>query len=326
MINEHDEEQASLYVLGALEPEEARAFEARLASDEELREHVRDLFDTVGELAHAAPHRALPAHLESRVMADIDAKADNKVTHFPRSRTAWIPWAIAASLALACAVAFSQRQQLAKQLSQARAEAEDARAAAADSQARIAAVVADRDRAEQQVVELREREADARAQMVTLAAARDESAKKLAQMEARQERTEQDKADEQRQRDRVVESPEPNELDPATNIQVATLTSKFSNAPEASAVLAWDSEKQRGVLNTNKVPPSAADRDYQLWIIDSRFADPISAGVFRVEKSGSTRYVFKPAIRIEMPSAFAVSIERKGGVAKAEGPIVLAGK
>jgi anti-sigma-K factor RskA len=327
MIDEQLEEQAALYVLGALEPEETHAFEARLASDEELREHVRTLLETTAALAHAAPVRALPPELEWRVMGDIRSQPADKVTNFPvRRPTAWIPWAIAACLAIACAVVFSQRQQLATRVAQAKAEAEAARAETAASQSRIAALASERDRAEQEVVELRQREADARAQMATLAATRDETAQKLAQMEARQERAEREAAEERRQRDRVVESQQPNELDSATDIQVATLTSKFSNAPEASAVLAWDSERQRGVLNTNKVPPTGPDRDYQLWIVDSRFADPIDAGVFRVEKSGSTRYVFKPKIRVEMPSAFAVSVERRGGVAKAEGPIVLAGK
>jgi anti-sigma-K factor RskA len=144
--------------------------------------------------------------------------------------------------------------------------------------------------------------------MVTLAAARDETAKKLAQAEERAER----EANETR--------------DALTQMQVATLTSKLSNAPEATAAIVWDPELQRGVLNTANVPPNAADRDYQLWIVDPRYRQPVDAGVFSVEKTGSTRYVFKPKSPITSASAFAISLERKGGVPKAEGPIVLAGK
>ncbi|HSH38057.1 MAG TPA: anti-sigma factor [Chthoniobacterales bacterium] len=317
MIDEQLQEQASLYVLGTLDPEEARAFEAQLDGNDELRRHVDELSETIAQLAHTVPPRAPSANLEARILAEIRETKTASVQSV--SRAAWIPWAIAASLAIACAIAFADRQQLAKQLATVQKENADTDAQLAasarevtEAQTQVARLAAQKERAEQQVVELQQREADARAQMATLAAARDESEQKLAQVEAR--------------RERVAESQEGNEPDLAANIQVATLSSKFSNAPEASAVLAWDSERQRGVLNTNKVPPSAADRDYQLWIVDARFANPIDAGVFRVEKSGSTRYVFKPKIRVELPSAFAVSVERRGGVPKAEGPIVLAGK
>ena len=184
MIDEHHEEQASLYVLGVLGPEETHALETRLATDDELREHVRSLLETTAALAHAAPLRALPPQLESRVMADIRPATADKVTNFPLPRAAWIPWAVAASLAIACVVAFSQRQRLSDQLAAAQAEIGAARDAAAGAESRAAAAQAqlanlakDKDRAEEQLVELQRREADARTQMTTLAAARDEALK-----------------------------------------------------------------------------------------------------------------------------------------------------
>ena len=337
MIDEQLQEQASLYVLGALEPEENRAFEAQLAANEELREHVRELSDTAASLAHLAPAHPLPPHLEARVMAAISA--EKPAARITPLRMNWIPWAVAACLAIACVVAFSQRQRLADQLAAVETEVATARddVAAAESkaaaaEAQVASLTKDKDRAEQQVVELQQREADARTQMATLAAARDEALDKLAKTEAREQREERVAREEgQRRRDQPPpgepETPRDGEdrEDDFASVQVATLTSKMSKAPNATAAIVWDAARQRGVLNSSNIPPNSEDRDYQLWIVDSRFADPIDAGVFHVEKAGGTRYVFKAKIRIEAPAGFAISLERRGGVAKAQGPIVLAG-
>lgn len=75
-------------------------------------------------------------------------------------------------------------------------------------------------------MELQQREADTRAQMVTLAAARDDAAKKLAQIEKREERDDRAKQD---------ELPDVDSADALAKVQIATLTSKFTNAPRATA-------------------------------------------------------------------------------------------
>lgn len=290
MIDEQLEEQASLYVLGALEGEELRAFEARVAVDTELRARVDELSEAAARVAHGAPARALPPHLEARVMAEIRAQSP-QLPATP-SRSNWIPWAVAASLAVACIIVLGQQQRTAKELA-------DAREETAASQKQISTLTEERNRVEQQLVQVQEREAASRAQMATLAAARDEAARKLAQAERR---------------------------DALSGVQVATLTSKLENAPDATAAVIWDEERQRGVLNTSTMPANSDDRDYQLWIVDPKYSQPVDAGVFTVERTGATRYAFKPKSRINSATAFAISLERKGGVPKAEGPIVLAGK
>ena len=322
MIDEQLQEQAALYVLGALEPEEARAFETSLAENDELRRHVDELSETVAQLAHAAPPQPLPPHLEARVLAAM--RGSNVIKPPSFARAAWVPWAIAACLAVACVIAFADRQRVAQQLGTERQANAESAARLNNSERQIARLAGEKNRAEQQVAELQQREADARAQMVTLAAARDEAADKLAQLEARQERERRDAAEQPKQQLAGPTEGEERNGQVSANAQVATLTSKLSTAPKATASIRWDSVRQRGVLEAKDVPPNSADRDYQLWIVDSRFADPISAGVFRVERSGVARYIFTTTIRIEAPSGFAVSLERKGGVAKAEGPIVLA--
>ncbi|MBA2585627.1 MAG: anti-sigma factor [Chthoniobacterales bacterium] len=108
--------------------------------------------------------------------------------------------------------------------------------------------------------------------------------------------------------------------------EIAMLSSKLENAPRATAVVVWDPEKQEGVLKAIDVPPNASDRDYQLWVVDPQYKQPVSGGVFRVEPTGATKISFKPEAHVNAAKAFAVTLERKGGVSKAEGPMILLSK
>jgi anti-sigma factor ChrR (cupin superfamily) len=69
MITEQQQEQASLYALGAMTGPEEAAFEAGLRGNAELRELVRELAKTAGCLALAGPITAPPAGLKDRVMS-----------------------------------------------------------------------------------------------------------------------------------------------------------------------------------------------------------------------------------------------------------------
>jgi anti-sigma-K factor RskA len=231
-MNERLEEQASLYVLGLLEGNEAAAFERRLQSDAELRALVDRLDETAAAIAQSAPPRNLPPELRAKILGQISRGKD---VSFPR-RAIWIPWAIAAGLALTCAYLLAGRSQLEK---------------------------------------------------------------RIAHLEQR---------------------------DIFAQVQIATLSSKLENAPDANAVVVWDERRQRGVLKVTQVPRNAADRDYQLWMVDPRYKNPVSAGVFHVGNDGALRIPFQPATPVREAKGFAISLERKGGVTKAEGPIVLLGK
>jgi anti-sigma-K factor RskA len=231
-VNEQLEEQASLYVLGLLEGEEASAFEKRLQSDVELRALVDQLDAAAAAVAHSAPARGLPPELRDRVLAQIPS---GKTVAFPR-RSNWIPWAIAACLALTCAYLIAERGGLRK---------------------------------------------------------------RITRLERR---------------------------DLLAQIQIASLNSKLENAPDANAVVAWDEKRQRGILTVSKLPRNEENRDYQLWLVDPRYKDPVDGGVFHVANDGTLRVPFHPASPVREAKGFAVSLERKGGVTKAEGPIVLLGK
>lgn len=232
-MNEQTEELASLYVLDLLEGEELRAFEERISQDSQLADAVSELRGGAALLAHGIPVRNPPPELERRIFAALHSKSSPPRVSSTRD---WIPWAIAASLMVACLL-----------------------------------LLADRTRTRQRLAALRQRHA-------------------LAETE------------------------------------IAMLSSKLESAPRATAVVVWDVEKQEGVLKAIDVPPNGADRDYQLWVVDPQYKNPVSGGVFGVKRGGTTKISFKPEARVRSAKAFAVTLERKGGVTKAEGPTVLVSK
>lgn len=231
-MNEELEEQASLYVLGLLEGTEVAAFERRLQTEGELRALVDDLDAAAAAISHQAPSCALPPELRARVLEQVSR---GKTVALPR-RLTWLPWAIAACLALACSYLVAERAGL---------------------RSRVTAL---------------------------------------------------------------------EERDFFAQIRIASLGSNLKSAPDANAVVVWDEKKQQGILKVTRLPRNDPDRDYQLWVMDPRYRDPIAGGVFHVAKKGALRVPFQPASPVRGAKGFAISLERKGGVTKAEGPIVLGGK
>ncbi len=233
-MNEQLEEQASLYALDLLEPAECASFEAQLATNPELREQVDVLRETAAKFAHGAPLREPPPHLHGQILNAI--RTGNRGAETRIVSMNWLPWALAAGLAICCAL---------------------------------------------------------------LAVDRAKTQKHLAALEKR---------------------------NAISQMQIATLASQLDTNPNANAVVVWDEAKQQGVLKVSNVSPNEANHDYQLWIVDPEYKQPVDAGVFHVAEKGTTRIEFKPKEPIKTANAFAVSLERKGGVAKAEGPMVLLGK
>jgi anti-sigma-K factor RskA len=117
MIDERTEEQAGLYVLGVLTPEETRAFEKALRRDAELQALVESLRVSRDALAGSLPQRTPPPALKQKILAQI--AAEEKIVPLPaRSEprsdgwTFWLPWALAACLAIVCAISISQQKNL----------------------------------------------------------------------------------------------------------------------------------------------------------------------------------------------------------------------
>ena len=74
MINEQQQEQASLYALGALTPLERAAFEAELQASTELREFVRSIQRTTDLFGLSAPSVSLPAGLREKILQRIQTR------------------------------------------------------------------------------------------------------------------------------------------------------------------------------------------------------------------------------------------------------------
>ena len=71
MMDERREENASLFVAGALSAQESRAFENELRADAELQELVRELHDSTSALARAQTPVAPPVRLKNKILAQI---------------------------------------------------------------------------------------------------------------------------------------------------------------------------------------------------------------------------------------------------------------
>ena len=289
MIDEQLEETASLYALGALQPGERAAFEEQLAGNEELQHLVDEFRATAASLAHTAPLRIPPPHLEAAIMREI---RESEIVRPVFAPARWLPWALAAGLAVSTALLLVARVDLKRRVA-------DLQSGQERAQAEVTTVSTERDRAVTKLADLEKREADSNARLATLDGERARMAGEIAELKER---------------------------DSFSQMQIATLASKLADAPKASAFVIWDAKNQRGVLTAVNVPPNAADHDYQLWVVDPKYQVPVDAGVFSVKNGETTKIVFKPKNPVTSADAFAVSLERKGGVAKAEGPMVLVGK
>jgi anti-sigma-K factor RskA len=109
-------------------------------------------------------------------------------------------------------------------------------------------------------------------------------------------------------------------------LKVSALASLAGNTAEARAIAVWDPDQQAGLLTFEKLPALAEHQDYQIWVIDPAYQNPVNGGVFHVAADGGTSLAFRPDQPVTQATAFAISLEKKGGVPKAEGPIVLLGK
>ncbi len=109
-------------------------------------------------------------------------------------------------------------------------------------------------------------------------------------------------------------------------LKVTALASLAGNTAEAKVIAVWDPEQQTGLLTMEKLPVIADTQDYQIWIVDPAYPNPVNGGVFHVGADGRIALPFKPDQPVVKAAAFAISLEKKGGVPKAEGPIVLLGK
>jgi anti-sigma-K factor RskA len=93
-------------------------------------------------------------------------------------------------------------------------------------------------------------------------------------------------------------------------------------APAAAGRVFWNSAEKKAVFVAQNLPAPDSSQDYQLWII--RGGQPIDAGVFAVDDRGMGVSLFDVGEEQNV-SAFAVTLEKKGGVPAPQGEMYLIG-
>jgi hypothetical protein len=130
------------------------------------------------------------------------------------------------------------------------------------------------------------------------------------------------------------------------NTQLATFTQKAPDAvhctwngkePGFESVkgeVIWSDALQRGFMLLSGLPANDPSRkQYQLWIVDpSRDKHPVDGGVFDIaavlgpQERAPTGEIIVPIVcklRVQSPAAFALTVEKPGGVVVSEGPLVV---
>lgn len=300
MNAERHEDLAALAALDLLTPAEQAEFTAALAEHPELAAIAASLRSTAAELAHTAPAAEPPADLKIRLLKTIagDASAArapivtasrSTILPFPT----WIGFATAACFACLAAY-FAQAYFNQSALNSAFRDQQNLADLSLHSTKNQLA--AERLIAQRELADAAKRAADTAALITTLESRLAETKQRLFAQGT------------------------------LADYKIATLASLLGNSPQAVAVAIWNPASQEGVLTVQKLPALAADKDYQLWVIDPQYSIPVDGGVFKVDPTtGEGRLIFHPNRPVQTVAKFAVSLERKGGVPKAEGPMVLIG-
>ena len=162
MSSEEREELASLYVLGALEGDELAAFERELIAHPELAALVTELESASTILATSVPQHKAPEVIRQSVFQQI--RREVPAIEAPRRSAfsfGWIPWAIAAGLAVCCGLLWNNKSQLTAAVANVEQENEAL-------QGRIASLDAERTRLESRVSALEKERQDLQIRVASL--------------------------------------------------------------------------------------------------------------------------------------------------------------
>ena len=323
MIDERLETQASLYVLGALPPDELREFETALRSDLELQLLVRELRGTAGAMVTAFPRVDPPPGLKRKILAAVDERegvAPNVVPLDERTPSwmGWVPWALAACFAILCVVLISIGKTLRQHAGELTAQLEERNQQTADLHQQLQDL---QSRVGQQTTNYQERIAQAQTQFVQ----RIEEI--IRQGATVTNQLHQQLADARRQigdlsrSTRLLENTNRALVDALVNLantdhfanaRIAALKPTPNGPPGAVGAALWSAPEQRGLLVLDNLPPLPAGKSYQLWLIDPKLPTPVSAGVLPANVAGS-RVPIATQFRVEAVDRFAVTIEPAGG-------------
>jgi hypothetical protein len=87
----------------------------------------------------------------------------------------------------------------------------------------------------------------------------------------------------------------------------------------------WSDSRQEGYLRLVGLPPNdPAQQQYQLWIVaPGRDRHPVDGGVFDVGSRGEVIVKIDAKLPVSLPAAFAVTLEKPGGVVVSTQPLLL---
>ncbi len=136
-FDEPTQERASLHALGLLAPDEAAAFEREIWTRKGLRELVDEFRQALETVARAEAVTPPPPRLRETLLEELATRPASKppipfaaisrepiaLPDAPRARSGWIPWSIAAGLAVAAGVGFVGYRDVRTQLDGALANA-----------------------------------------------------------------------------------------------------------------------------------------------------------------------------------------------------------
>lgn len=103
-------------------------------------------------------------------------------------------------------------------------------------------------------------------------------------------------------------------------LQITVLDPAARVSPQARAVVVWNPSMQDGVFKAEKMPPPAADQEYELWAIDPSQPTPVSAGRLVVAADGTAHVQIHPATPVASAARFTVTRERQDGAPRHSGP------
>lgn len=301
-MDERSEELAALNALDMLESDEKRVLHGACVTDKDLRAFAAELEATAAELGRLVAPVQPPADMKRRIRAKIRARGGRFASVSPGVMISALGWGLAAALAAAAFWLWNERGKLERELASASQMIAKVLPAADTNKGQVQTL-------EQTLKNMRDdfeqKQASLNTEIDTLRKRETEAQARIAQL--------------------VAEAEEMRKQDAQSQLQITSVQSEIWEYRRAEMIVVWDVRRSQGALLLDKMPKVEAGKDYQLWIVDPKQPEPVSAGVVSVDDKGSAKTAFKPAATVSGTAKFLISVETKGGAEKKEGPVVLTG-